>query len=127
MRQKLEKWEIPVFPRRRASRAIAMLQRLAKLVPPRVAAAALRTLWKGWCTARRFGSRAPCLFCGYEDGDSLEHMSVCRVIARFGAGWLRLPYVVDPGQRRLDFLLLHAPSEISDDRPTSGFLRLAAA
>ncbi|CAK0851197.1 unnamed protein product [Prorocentrum cordatum] len=129
MRAKFEHWEVALFPRLRAQRAVAALHRLAALVPPRVAAAVWRTLWSGWCTARRFGGRAACLFCGLEDGDSVEHVTVCRALAEseFGAGHLRLPYRQDRDARRQDFLLLKPQSEVTDARLTLGALRVAAA
>ena len=116
-----------LFPRLRALRALAMLHRLPKLVAPRVSAAVLRTLWSGWCTARRFGRRAPCLFCKTEDGDSIEHVSLCPTLAQFGHADLRLPYFADAEQRRIDFLLLRHASELSDARLALGALRVAAA
>ena len=127
MRSKLEHWVIPLFPRLRAQRAVVMLQRITALVPPRVTAAVIRTLWSGWCTGRRFGGRNACMYCGMEDGDSVEHATVCGELARFGARYLRLPYVSEVGPRRLSFLLLDPPSELSDVRLTLGALRVAAA
>ena len=108
----------PPFPRLRAQRAVIVLRRLAILTPPRVAAAVWRTLWSGWCTARRFGGRKPCLFCGLEDGDSVEHVTVCRALAEFGAGYLRLPYRRVRDERRWGFLLLEPQSELTDERLT---------
>ena len=54
LRHKLERWDMPLFPRLRASRALQAAQRLSKLVPPRVVAAVIRTWFNGWCTRRRF-------------------------------------------------------------------------
>ena len=127
MRQKLEAWQMPLFPRHRATRATAMLNRLTALVAPRVSAAVLRTLWSGWCTQRRFGGRARCLFCAREDEDSVEHASVCKSLATFGHAELRLPYFAEPGQRRINFLLLDPASALSDAALTLGALRVAAA
>ena len=127
MRLKLEKWQVPLFPRLRAQRGVAMLRRLPTLVPPRVVAAVLRTLWSGWCTARRFGQTGPCLFCGAHGGDSVEHASVCKALACFGQDHLRLPYTYDVGQRRMSFLLLEHASLLWDGRLALGALRLAAA
>ena len=127
MRQRLEHWDLPLYPRLRASRAVGVLRRLSRLVPPRIVAAVLRTLWSGWCTARRFGRRADCLFCKMQEGDYVEHVSICPVIARFGRGFLRLPYQVDPSARRLSFFLLEPASQLVDDVLILGSLRLAAA
>ena len=127
MRQKLERIDMPLFPRVRASRAVAMLSRLASLGPPRVAAAVLRTLWSGWCTSRRFGRRSTCLFCGTEDGDSVEHASICKVLACFGRDYLLLPYHTTPGPRRVGFLLLEAASQLVDEGLLLGALRITSA
>ena len=67
------------------------------------------------------------MFCGLEDGDSVEHATVCRALAEFGAGHLRLPYRRDHEARRLDVLLLEPQSELTDARLTLGALRVAAA
>ena len=48
MRAKLERWDLPLFPRLRAERAVAVTARLRKLAPPRVLAAVLRTWYNGW-------------------------------------------------------------------------------
>ena len=104
-----------------------MLRRLSKLVAPRVFAAVLRTLWSGWCTARRFGRRSPCLFCGEVDGDSVEHASVCFELAQFGRRELGLPYFCEPDLRRINFLLLDGTSQLSDTHLVLGALRAAAA
>ena len=127
MRKRLEKLEVPIYPRIRAQRAVLMARRLAKLTAPRVVAAVLRTLWNGWCTKRRFGSQGRCLFCGCQKGDALEHISVCRTLAQFGTEHLRLQYHGGQQHRRMAFLLLDPPSELSDERLTLGALRVAAS
>ena len=104
-----------------------MLNRLTALVAPRVSAAVLRTLWSGGCTRRRVGGRARCLFCAMEDGDSVEHASVCKSLDTFGRAELRLPYFAEPGQRRISFLLLDPASQVSDAALSLGALRVAAA
>ena len=126
MRQKLERWDLPLFPRLRAERAVDVLRRLAALTPPRVAAAVLRTYWSGWCTARRFGGRARCLFCGDSDGDSVEHASICKVLAGFGRDHMRVPCQPEPGDHGLAVLLLLPRSQLGDVQLTLGALRLAA-
>ena len=70
---------------------------------------------------------APCLFCGSERGDSLVHYSACRVLAVFGRDHLRLPYHVEPGLRRIGFLLLAGSDVMTDSLLTLGALRIAAA
>ena len=114
-----------LFPRHRAQRAVKVLSRLAKLAPPRVAAAVLRTWWSGWCTSRRFGSRGCCVFCQGEDLASVEHASVCRVLAEFGRD--HLGHHSEPTARRLQFLLLEPASVLDDRRLLLGALRVAAA
>ena len=57
----------------------------------------------------------------------MEHVTVCGALATFGARYLRLPYISEVGPRRLSFLLLHPPSELTDARLTLGALRVAAA
>ena len=62
------------------------------LVPPRVCAAVLRTLWNGWTSHRRFGKSSHCLLgrCGFCDEDSIEQYSVCPTIIRFARSCLHL-------------------------------------
>ena len=127
MRRKLESWALQLYPRLRAQRALLVLPRLAAIAPPRVSAAVLRTWWSGWCTRRRFGTRGPCVFCGRHDLDSVEHASVCRVLAEFGRDHLCLQYHAEPDARRLQFLLLEPASWLDDRRLLLGALRIAAA
>ena len=111
LREKLQRWPLSIFPRCRASRAALVIDTLAKLVPPRVMAAVLRTWFNGWCTDRRFQKRGArnrgCIWgCRVEDGDSLEHYSVCPVIREFGVSTLRLPSAADSPTRRAEFFML---------------------
>ena len=67
-----------------ARRALASLQLLPTLVPPRVCAAALSTQWNRWCTHCRFQRRQHasnrCLLgCGSRGEDSIEHYYRCPV------------------------------------------------
>ena len=70
-------------PRWVAARVTRRLQRLPKLVPPRICSAAFRTVFNGWCTARRFQNHGPehtCLMgCSSNAADSIEHYSRCPV------------------------------------------------
>jgi hypothetical protein len=81
MRSKLKRWHLPGLPRVVASRALAGLKALRSLVPPRVSAAVLSTMWNRWTTARRFQRRARCtLGCSLSAEDSIEHYSRCPVV-----------------------------------------------
>ena len=67
-----------------ARRALANLQLLPSLVPPRVCGAVFSTLWNRWCTHRRYQQRhAPhnrcVLGCGGAAEDSIEHYCRCPV------------------------------------------------
>ena len=71
-------------PAWQARRALAHLQLLPKLVPPRVCAAVFSTLWNRWCTCRRYQQRhSPhnrcVLGCGGDAQDSIEHYCRCPV------------------------------------------------
>ena len=73
------------------------LRVLKQLASPRVCAAALRTMWNGWPTARRFQfqSYQPCLFhCGgFFSEDSIEHYSTCSTAVRFGKLFLNVHFL----------------------------------
>ena len=62
------------------------LRLLHQKAPPRIAAAALRTMWNGWPTLRRFQKEGPCLFmCGnWIQEDSIEHYACCHTALDFG-------------------------------------------
>ena len=90
MRHKFERWRLNLFPRRSVPRVLDALRRLAHLVPPRVAAAVLSSLFNRWCTSRRFqGWRGRCCF-GCDAEDRLEHYLRCPVGHEFGAKRLGL-------------------------------------
>ena len=78
------RWLGPRIHRQVAERVHRTLTGLRSSVPPRVMAALLRTLWNGWCTARRFQQRAACPFCLAEASDELEHMPFCRTVREVG-------------------------------------------
>ena len=72
------------------------MQLLPKLVPPRVCAASLGTIWNRWCTHRRFQERdSPhnkCMLgCKGNAEDSIEHYCRCPVTKRILQNNLRLP------------------------------------
>jgi len=79
VRHKIERWCLdPDLPGHVSRRLVHHLPRLGKLVAPRVVAAVLRTLYNGWCTARRFQSvGCCCMGCQYLGTDSIEHYARC--------------------------------------------------
>eukprot|EP00959_Pyramimonas_sp_CCMP1952_P188673 3946033-Pyramimonas_sp.AAC.1 len=72
-----------------------MLQHLAPLVPPRVWASVLRTLWNGWVTARRWPggpmAGSSCIFGCRHARDSIEHYASCDAVADFARRRLGIP------------------------------------
>jgi hypothetical protein len=130
MRRKVERWRTPQFPRVRAQRAVRALQTLRTLVPPRVIAALIRSLWNGWVTSRRMQKATHdaggCIF-GCEAVDCIEHYASCIRVAEFARKWLRLPHPPTPPEQLADFLLLDAAAPAEDPaRLTRKALRLAA-
>ena len=74
-------------PERISSIVTRRLQWLQTLVPAKIRSAALRTLFNGWSTARRFQYPSSmqhicwlgCGSCTRDGGDSLEHYSCCPI------------------------------------------------
>jgi hypothetical protein len=127
LRSKLERWRLPLFPRIRAMRAIRVLGRLRRLVPPRVLAAVLRTWYNGWCTKRRFQGKGECLFgctCGE---DSIDHYMRCACLHAYGQSRLRLARADNPLELSLNFMLLAPTSAITDEVLSRRALLMAAA
>ena len=107
LRRRLQRWQIPAFPRVRASRAAQMLARLRPLVPPRVVSAMLRTLLNGWCTKRRFQQGdSTCIFGCPLGSDSIEHYACCSRVWDFAWRVLALRAPDSRPQRMERFLLL---------------------
>ena len=104
-----------------------MLQRLARLVPPRVVAAVLRTWFNGWCTARRFQANGRCFFGCSMGEDSVDHYMGCPRLHRHGQLRLRLHVAPTFEERGLRFFLLAGAHELSDMILTRRALLLAAA
>ena len=78
IRCKLDRWKLPDPAGRVARRALSRLLLAFTLVAPRVAVVLFRTLWNGWCTARRFQEVGTCVFgCPGLAQDSIEHHSRC--------------------------------------------------
>ena len=127
MREKLSIWRVQLFPRLRATRALEVLKRLRRLVPPRVVAATLRTWFNGWCTARRFQGRDSCLFGCRLGEDSVHHYLRCGRLQDFGTARLRLPSEERPEARTLAALMLQPGSSMNDEMLTRRALLVAAA
>jgi hypothetical protein len=87
---KLRRWKLDGNRHHVRNNLINNLQRLGKVVAPRVASAMWGLVWNRWCTARRFQSRASCLLgCGQGD-DSIEHYIGCCVGRDVGTRLLRV-------------------------------------
>lgn len=99
---KLVRWKLLGNRHHHAERAMLNLQKMGKLVAPRVAAATWGLVWNRWCTARRFQSHAPCVLgCGKGE-DSIEHYWCCPVVRETGRKMLRID--ADPNLRKANML-----------------------
>ena len=127
LRHKLDKLQLPVLPRVRVSRIQAVLKRLPRLVPPRVIAAVIRTLYKGWTTRRRFQQEGPCCFGCRLGEDSEQHYAGCPRVQAFATRRMRLRPEEEPRNRTTSFLLLDSASLLPDDTLTKRALVTAAA
>ena len=106
LERRLARWHCGLTAPDMAARALATYPEVARVVPPRVLAACLRSLWNGWCTARRFQGHAGCCF-GCPDGeDSVEHYANCREVAIVASALLDLPRAASQESRLAHFLLL---------------------
>ena len=112
MRQKLRRWNHPGRPQVITARATRRIQLLPRLVPPRVAAAVISTIWNRWATARGLQIEGPdnkcVLGCSPTAEDSLEHYACCPLIRQAARRHLRLnlrewPYALT------DFLMVQGP------------------
>ena len=79
IRHKLTRWKlttpIGILTRRLQPR----MATLVRVVPPRVIAAVIRTIWNGWCTAARFQRVSPCVLgCSHSAEDRIEHYAYCK-------------------------------------------------
>ena len=73
-------------------RALRRLSNAFRLTTPRVAIILFRSLWNGWCTARRFQEEGSCVFgCPGEAQDSIEHYAFCPVQVSFARDRLHIP------------------------------------
>jgi hypothetical protein len=125
--KRLQRWRLPLFPRIRAMRALRVLVRLRRLVPPRVLAAVLRTWFNGWCTKRRFQGKGECLFGCLSGEDSIDHYMRCTRLHAYGQARLRLPRSDSHMDQGLTFMLLEATSTVTDEVLTRRALLMAAA
>ncbi|CAK0814079.1 unnamed protein product [Prorocentrum cordatum] len=88
LRRRLDSWAVSLLPGRRVNRAVEVLQDLSTHATPRVFAATLRTLCRGWTTRWR---SAACLLHCVRGEDCIEHCANCLVFRKFTCQKLRLP------------------------------------
>jgi hypothetical protein len=93
------------------------LQKLSKLVPPRVCAAVLRFIFNGWCTAGRYQQRGRpndrCwLGCGSTAHDKVEHYCRCQVMRN--VFWTKMHVELHPS-RGLACFCLATYEQFDDD------------
>ena len=120
MRARLHRWNLPGLPLRTSRRALRRLAALRARCPPRVAAAALSTLWNRWCTARRFQRVGNCVLgCGGRE-DSIEHYARCSRTRAFAASFLRPGFAAGEGPEML--MLTHGRLEDPDALVRAGVL-----
>ena len=123
MRQRLQRWKLPGFPRRHARQALQNLAELRDLAPPRVSAAVLSTMWNRWVTARRFQRSAACVLgCSPTARDSIEHYACCPFVREAASAYLHLR-LRGPPEAVSDFLLVSTPP--GQRQPQSVITRMA--
>ena len=83
MRRRLDHWDIGVVPGARVQRFRSHMEALSAFVPPCVMAAALRTAFNGWVTARRFQQAGRCAFGCARGVDSIKHYAHCSYYHRW--------------------------------------------
>jgi len=115
---------IPGPPAWVAARAHKRLMKLLTLVPPRICSAVLKTMWNGWCTARRFQQTGwtndRCyLGCGGDAHDRIEHY--CRCPIALGVLKSKLRINLHPS-RALAFFMLCTEEQAEDDVLATGAL-----
>ena len=74
-----------------ADTVLAAFHRLEHLAPPKLRYASWRFQWNSWPTRRRFQQDGPCLLCGKEHGDEIEHYAYCPQVRLWAGSRLRLP------------------------------------
>ena len=83
LRHKMERWKLCVPPGILSRRMCRRLPQLQSLVGPCVAAACLRTVYNGWCTAARFQQLGVCVLCKVGRAeDRIEHYARCTCTQR---------------------------------------------
>ena len=102
----MARWNLSGIPRITANRWGRAMDTLKKLVPPRISASVLRTIWNGWSTSRRFQAHSRCVFrCSDSASDSLEHYALCPLVHEFGRKCLNIGTAADCNDRG-HFLML---------------------
>ena len=114
-------WCLPDYMGVTTARVLRNLQRLPKLVPPRVCGAVIRTLFNGWTTHRRFqrrhlASNICCFECRTafhtEAEDSLEHYCKCPVVLNLLRSKLRVEVARENALRFWLLDILHATDDL---------------
>ena len=92
LRHKLASFAIQGNLRTTVIQCLGALRDLKLLVPPRVSAAVLRTMFNGWTSDKRFQKSSHCkLGChGFMDEDCIEHYSICPTVVQFARSFLNL-------------------------------------
>lgn len=116
IRGKLARWHnIPFGIQGQPGSYCPMIHRrllhLSSLVPPRIHAAVLHTIFNGWTTHRRFQKRRSpfnkCVFqCNQNAEDSLEHYCRCDVVLKVARNSFRITY---PAEQALSLWALASP------------------
>ena len=99
-----------------AGRAARRILKLPNLAPPRIASAALHTLFNGWCTAWRFQQKGKpndrCYLGCVDATDSIEHYCRCSVVRQVLRKKLRID--ICP-KRALSVFCMCSPEQNLDD------------
>ena len=61
VRRRLDHWRVDVLPGHRVDRWVKVMDGTASLLPPRVRACQIRTIFNGWMTCRRFQRVGGCI------------------------------------------------------------------
>ena len=124
MCERIQRWCLDGAALRVARRILRRLQNIRRLVPPRVSAAALSTLWNRWTTARRFQRQGLCVLGCQNQEDSVEHYSRCPTIRSFALNFVRLS--IPPTASLAHFMLADGSLDDQDRLTRMGIVVYAA-